>query len=155
MFTSRNIAVKEVAAHHLHFPSLHLNSLTNSLLVIRQNSGLRKVFTPLVFSLFTCLFLFSVLPAVLGSLLAVFFGLLLVRLLSFSTSTFHDAIPLRFSPAHAPSEAHAELMCRRVEQASVSSPGLWCIRPFSALGSKALENVLCYWFLAVIHHQMC
>lgn len=159
MFTSRNIAVEdevtvEYAIHQLHFPSLHLNCFTNSLLMFRQNSGLQKVFTPLVFSVFTCRFLFSVLPAVLGSLLAVFFGLLLVCLLSFTTSTFHDAIPLRFIPAHAPSQAHAELMCRRVEQASVSSPGLWCSRPFTALGSKALENVLCYWFLAVIH-QMC
>lgn len=160
MFTSRNTAVEDVATaeyatHQLHFPSVHLNCLTNSLLVIRQNSGSQKVFAPLVFSLFTCLFLFSVLPAVLGSLLAVFFSLLLVCLLSFTTSTFHDGVPLRFSPAHALSQAHAELMCRRVGQASVSSPTLWCIRPLSALGSKALETVLCYWFLAAIPIIKC
>lgn len=104
MFTSRNIAVEDVATaeytiHQLHFHSLHLNCLANSLLVIRQNSGLQKVFTPLVFSLFTCLFLFSVLPAVLSSLLAVFFGLLLVRLLSFTTSTFHDCDSSEVQPS--------------------------------------------------------
>lgn len=57
MFTSRNIAVEDVAAHQLHFPSLHLNCLTNSQRVIRQNSGLRKVFTLLVFSLHLSLFI--------------------------------------------------------------------------------------------------